>query len=108
VTLNRLRASPPTYKALPEIPPEVKAQDALARLARSSGGMAFELRAVDRAGSIWQKIADDLRNQSLVIYKTSGENGGWRKLDVSLKQGGTLRAPEGVFIDAGGAAEERQ
>jgi hypothetical protein len=93
---------------MPDISSDVKAQDALARLARSSGGMAFEIRAVDRAGSIWQKIADDLRNQSLVIYKTSGESGGWRKLDVSLKQGGSLRAPEGVFIDAGGTAEERQ
>lgn len=67
--------------------------------------MAFELESVRNAGSIWEKIAADLRNQSLVIYRTSGGEGGWRELDVLLKKGGRLRAPEGVYVEAGGESE---
>jgi VWFA-related protein len=104
--LNPFFQAPPSRAYMPVISPEAKAQKELAQLARSSGGMAFELRSVDNAGAIWKKIADDLRNQSLVIYRTSGGAGGWKKLDVSLRKGGAVRAPEGVFIDAGGSADE--
>jgi len=105
-TLNPFFQAPPSRNSMPVIKPEAKAQKELAQLARSSGGMAFELRSVERVGAIWKEIADDLRNQSLVIYRTSGGEGGWRKLEVSLRKGGAIRAPEGVFIDAGGSADE--
>lgn len=105
VIVNPAFQAPPG-RTMPTVPPEAKAQRELARLARSSGGMAFELRDAGKAGAIWQKVADDLRNQSLVVYRTRGGAAGWRKLDVSLRAGGAIRAPEGVFIDAGGAGSE--
>jgi VWFA-related protein len=105
VVLNPVFQAPPSRNDLPPIRPESKAQKELARLARGSGGMAFELESVRNAGSIWEKIAADLRNQSLVIYRTSGGEGGWRELDVLLKKGGRLRAPEGVYVEAGGESE---
>ncbi|MBI2213433.1 MAG: VWA domain-containing protein [Acidobacteria bacterium] len=106
VTLNPVFQAPPGRGVMPEIPVEAKAQRELARLARSSGGMAFDLESVKRAGSIWEKIADDLRNQSLVIYRTGEGKAGWRELDISLMKGGRLRAPEGIFIEGGGTVNE--
>ncbi|MFA6954623.1 MAG: VWA domain-containing protein [Thermoanaerobaculia bacterium] len=86
-------------------PPEQLAQQRLGILARSSGGIAFELDSIERAGPIWKTIADDLRNQSLLIYRTGDGKAGWRELSVSLKKGGRLRAPEGVYVEDGGPAE---
>lgn len=86
---------------LPTIVQDVSGQQAFEGLARSSGGLALELRSVDRIGSLWEKIAEDLRNQSLVIYRTkaAAAEGGWRQLAISVKGGGRLRAPEGVYVE---------
>lgn len=106
VTLNPQFQSPPGQNYMPMIRPEVKAQKKLARLAQSSGGMAFELRSVERSAPIWEKIADDLRNQSIVIYRTARGAGGWRSLDVSTTSGVRMRAPEGVFVEGDSTTNE--
>ncbi|MCM2317053.1 MAG: VWA domain-containing protein [Thermoanaerobaculia bacterium] len=104
VTLNPQRQRPVTPNEMPVVSPEASAQQELARLARRSGGMAFELQSVDRVGSLWKKIAEDIRNQSLVIYRTTadGADGGWRELEISFKGGKRLRAPAGVYIEGAG------
>ncbi|MGK2859034.1 MAG: VWA domain-containing protein [Thermoanaerobaculia bacterium] len=101
VTLNPQFQRAVTTNSMPVFSQEASAQQELAKLARRSGGMAFELHSVDRVGSLWKKIAEDVRNQSLVIYRTNadGAGGGWRELDVSVKGGKRLRAPEGVYVE---------
>ncbi len=108
VVLNSQFQRSVTRNSLPLLSPAASAQQALSRIARASGGMAFDLRSVDRAGALWEKIADDIRNQSLVIYRTEADaaSGGWRPLEVSMKGGRRLRAPAGVYVEGSGPPPE--
>lgn len=83
------------------------AQRSLKNLSRSSGGKAFDLQSLDELESIWGEIGEDLRRQSLVIYRTKPVGSEWRPLEVALKGGGRLRAPSGVYV-ASHAPEERE
>jgi VWFA-related protein len=80
------------------------AQRALATLAKRSGGKAYELESLDKLRDIWNEIGADLRRQSLVLFRTEpGAEDEWRKLEISSKHGGTLRAPAGVYVTGKGA-----
>lgn len=101
VMLNPQYQRAVTTNSMPVVSTDASAQQELASLARRSGGMSLELQSVDRAGALWEKIAEDVRNQSLVIYRTNagGAGGGWRELEISVKGGKRLRAPDGVYIE---------
>jgi VWFA-related protein len=70
----------------------------LARLGRSSGGKVFRVRSLDQLGAIWSEIGADLRKQSLVVYRTDPAGDAWRTLQLSIRGGGRLRAPSGVYV----------
>ncbi len=105
LTLNPRHDRPPTRGHMPVRSSTVKTQERFAALGRSSGGASYALRSLGKLGSYWQRIADDLREQSLLIYRPGLDGPVWRQLDVSLRTGGRVRAPAGVFV-ARDAAED--
>ncbi|HEX6097182.1 MAG TPA: VWA domain-containing protein [Thermoanaerobaculia bacterium] len=81
-----------------------RAQRELAAFAKRSGGKAFSLNSLDRLGEIWNEIGADLRKQSLVLFRTEpGAGDEWRPLQISVKGGGELRAPAGVYVTGRGS-----
>jgi VWFA-related protein len=87
---------------------EVRSQARFRRLGKASGGDSFILRSLDELSSYWSAIAKDLRGQSLVIYRPSPSGPVWRSIEVSLKRGGSLRAPSGVYVEVDRARDEEQ
>jgi VWFA-related protein len=77
----------------------VKEQVRFGRLGGATGGDSFTLRSLGKLGSYWSKISDDLSRQSIVIYHPSPTGPTWRPIDVSLRRGGALRAPSGVYVE---------
>ncbi len=75
----------------------------LVTLSKRSGGKAFSLRSLEGLSDIWNEIGADLRKQSLVLFRTEpGAEDEWRTIEVSAKDGGTLRAPAGVYVTGKG------
>jgi len=105
LTLNPRYDRPPTGRSMPLRSSTVKTQERFGALGRSSGGASYALRSIDKLGSYWDRIASDLREQSLVIYHPSSEGPVWRQIEVTVKKGGRVRAPSGVFV-AQDVAEE--
>ena len=92
ITRRQIAANPPRGKTIE------KNQDQLRRVARSSGGRTIELNSMRRLDAYWEAIADDLSNQSLVVYRPAASGGDWRELEISVEGGGRLRAPSGVSV----------
>lgn len=67
-------------------------------LGRNTGGLVFDLESLDRLSSMWNDIGEDLRRQSLVIYRTEPSAQEWRRIEISMRGEGQLRAPEGVYV----------
>lgn len=74
-----------------------RARRELMRISRSTGGKAYNMSSLEKLESIWDKIGDDLRKQSLVIYRTVSAGNEWRPLKVTLG-GREVRAPSGVYV----------
>lgn len=77
----------------------------LENLAEATGGKSFHLGSLADLPSIWSQIGEDLRKQSLVIYRAAPQGREWRTLQIALTRGGRLRAPSGVHVSA---VEEQQ
>lgn len=105
VTMNPGWDRPPTATSMPVRSQYVSVQKRFGGLGRTSGGASYNLWSLKRLGSYWEKIADDLRDQSLLIYSPSPEGPSWRSLEVSLRKGGRLRAPAGVFVEPDGSSD---
>lgn len=74
-----------------------RAQRRLMGLSDDSGGQAFEMRSLDHLTSQWARIGDDVRKQSLVIYRTADDGPAWRSLEIT-HEGKRVRAPGGVYV----------
>jgi len=74
-----------------------QARTELMKIARRSGGMAYDLASLDNLDAIWNEIGHDLGRQSLVVYQPSPGARDWRALEVF---DGTrrLRAPSGLAV----------
>ncbi|MFZ2490454.1 MAG: VWA domain-containing protein, partial [Thermoanaerobaculia bacterium] len=72
---------------------------ALQRIARDSGGKLFELQSLRDVDAIWNAIAKELRQQSLVVFRASESGGSWRALDVRSPRT-VMRAPQGIYVSA--------
>jgi Ca-activated chloride channel family protein len=66
-------------------------------LARSSGGRAFMTERVERLERAFSQILEELGHQYLVAYAPSNtkRDGTWRKIDVQVDGGHTVRARQG-------------
>jgi VWFA-related protein len=97
------RAGVPIYVLMLTPEGELRAEAVLARqgltgISEQSGARVFELRALDDLGAFWNQIGEDLRRQSLLIYRTDTAGAEWRPLEVSVTGRGPVRAPSGVFV----------
>lgn len=97
------RAGVPIYVLMLTPEGELRSEAVFARhgltgISQRSGAKVFELRSLDDLGSFWNQIGEDLRRQSLLIYRTDTAGAEWRPLDVSVKGRGPVRAPSGVFV----------
>jgi Ca-activated chloride channel homolog len=72
----------------------------LNEFAQVTGGKAFFVDKADELSAVYQRIADELRNQYYLTYSTSNENwdGHWIKIRVdNLRQGIKVRSRSGYF-----------
>jgi VWFA-related protein len=76
----------------------VVARHGLVGISERSGAKVFEVRSLDHLGGFWSRIGEDLRRQSLLVYRTGTAGAEWRPLEVSVKGRGPVRAPSGVFV----------
>lgn len=75
----------------------VEGKRELMRLSESTGGKAFSMTSLDKLDAIWDAIAEDLRKQALVIYRTTTGGKEFRTVKVTL-DGKAMRAPSGAFV----------
>ena len=73
-------------------------QGGLRKLSEQSGGRVFKLGSFDELDTVWNAIAEDLANQSLVLFRTGPSDKEWRAIEVSLNNRGKLRAPLGIHV----------
>lgn len=78
----------------------------LRRLADGTGGSLHDLRGLDDPRPVYESIASDLRAQYRISYRpaVSGGDGGWREIEVQLRDGvrfrGTrVRSRPGYFAE---------
>lgn len=76
------------------------AKKELMAISERTGAKAFDMRTLEDLGALWAEIGADLRRQSLLIYRTETAGAEWRPLEVSVKGGGAVRAPAGVYVTA--------
>lgn len=76
------------------------AKNELLGLSKRTGGKGFEMKSLEGLDKLFAEIGADLRTQSLVIYRTDSAGAEWRPLELSVKGGGTVRAPSGVYVTA--------
>lgn len=76
------------------------AKNELLALSKRTGGKGFEMKSLESLGKLFAEIGADLRTQSLVIYRTDSAGTEWRPLELSVKGGGQVRAPSGVYVTA--------
>ena len=72
----------------------------LNEFAQVTGGKAFFVDKADELSAVYQRIADELRNQYYLTYSTSNEDwdGHWIKIRVdNLRQGIKVRSRSGYF-----------
>jgi Ca-activated chloride channel family protein len=75
----------------------------LQELADRSGGSAYFPQDVTTLLSDYHKILDELRRRYVVGYESTNRvrNGGWRKVEVSVRQRDvTIRSRGGYFAPA--------
>jgi VWFA-related protein len=70
----------------------------LMKISSATGGRFFSLRSVDSLAAFFAQIEDDLRHQALVIYRSEASGPEWRPIEISLRKGAKLRAPQGVYV----------
>ena len=71
----------------------------LMALSKRTGGKAFVMEALENLAALWDEIGNDLRRQSLVIYRTATAGQEWRTVEIAAN-GRPVRAPSGVFVSA--------
>jgi Ca-activated chloride channel family protein len=72
----------------------------LNEFAQVTGGKAFFVDKADELSAVYQRIADELRNQYYLTYSTSNQDwdGHWIKIRVdNLRQGIKVRSRSGYF-----------
>lgn len=70
----------------------------LHNLERETGGQVWEADWGPRLTDTFRSVLDDLRSRYVLTYYPTGvPEGGWHKLDVSLKRGGKVRARAGYY-----------
>lgn len=78
-----------------------RAQRALDELANSTGGLAFYPKSADEVQRIAETVADELRNQYVVVYSPSSEelDGSYRTIKVTVDgaRGATVRHRTGYY-----------
>jgi len=74
----------------------------LARMARTSGGLAFATEDMERLSQAFDQIIEDLSNQYLLAYQApSPRDGAWHKIRVEVKSGDyKARTKEGYLAKA--------
>jgi Ca-activated chloride channel homolog len=84
---------------------EQSLKETLDRLASASGGRAFMTERVERLERAFSQILDELGHQYLVAYSPTNtrRDGTWRKIEVTVDGGHTVRARQGYRAPEGRA-----
>jgi VWFA-related protein len=70
----------------------------LKAVARDSGATYFVIDKPQQLGAVYQQIADELRNQYLVLfYPDTTNRDQWHSMRITARDGTGLRAPKGFF-----------
>jgi VWFA-related protein len=75
------------------------AKNDLMGMSRRTGAKAFDVRTLEHLDQLWTEIGEDLKRQSLVIYRTDTVGAEWRPLELTVN-GKPMRAPSGVYVMA--------
>ena len=67
------------------------------KVARSTGGKAYDLTSLEKLESIWNDIGEDLKRQFLVVYQSATNDREWRSIEV-FDGKKRLRAPSGIAV----------
>jgi VWFA-related protein len=73
------------------------ARTELMKIARRSGGKAFDLGSLENLAGFFDEIGRDLERQSLVVYQPSRSARDWRTIEV-FDGARRLRAPTGLAV----------
>jgi Ca-activated chloride channel family protein len=78
-------------------------KETLERLASASGGRAFMTERIERLERAFSQILDELGHQYLVAYSPTNtrRDGTWRKIEVTVDGGHTVRARQGYRAPEG-------